>query len=253
MPHLRAAPWRTKTRKVSEPPKWMLNDAETDQGKWFQEIHCLFFSSVSWKNCPTTCGLRKFSYGAHIVNQNPSNPKFLCVLFPSLHWICSVCFKWLSADFDRLIQKKKRRNDYAWLPKRVVSKNWSQLSCGTLHFESIWHVSFGMFLPSDPKRKTHWPRGGPQLLEQSKATVTWMSRFSGAYCRGFASVAFFAMSCSCGHLLNSRILETPDPPTTRFTVAFSLTPFFVYPNDFTAYHCLLNSKGNILDHIKNAE
>ena len=146
---------------------------------------------------------------------------FLCVLFPSLHWIrCSrgashglasgsVCFKWLSADFDRLIQKK-RRNDYAWLPKRVVSKNWSQLSCGTLRFESIWHVSFGMFLPSDPKRKTHWPRGGPQLLEQSKATLTWMSRFSGAYCRGFASVAFFAMSCSCGHLLNSRILETPD-------------------------------------------
>ena len=131
--------------------------------------------------------------------------------------------------------KKKRRNDYAWLPKRVVSKNCSQLSCGTLHFESIWHVSFGMFLPSDPKRKTHWPRGGPQLLEQSKATVTWMSRFSGAYCRGFASVAFFAMSCSCGHLLNSRILETPDPPTTRFNVAFGLTPFFVYPQWF---HCV---------------
>ena len=189
---------------------------------------------------------------------------FLCLLFPSLHWICCsrgashglasgpVSSNWLSADFDRLIQKK-RRNDYAGLPKRVVSKNWNQLSCGTLHFESIWHVSFGMFLPSDPKRKTHWPRGGPQLLEQSKATVTWMSRFSGAYCRGFASVAFFAMSCSCGHLLNSRILETPDPPTTRFNVAVSLTPFFVYPNDFTAYHCLLNSKGNIFDHIKNAE
>ena len=147
---------------------------------------------------------------------------FLCVLFPSLHSICcsrgashglasgSVCFKWLSADFDRLIQKK-RRNDYAWLPKRVVSKNYSQLSCGTLH------------------------------------------RFSGAYCRGFASVAFFALSCSCGHLLNSRILETPDPPTTRFNVAVSLTQFFVYPNDFTAYHCLLNSKGNIFDQIKNAE
>ena len=27
MPHLRAAPWRTKTRKVSEPPKWMLKPA----------------------------------------------------------------------------------------------------------------------------------------------------------------------------------------------------------------------------------
>jgi hypothetical protein len=103
-------------------------DAETDQGKWFQKIHCLFFSSVSWKNCPTTCGLRKFSYGAHIVNQNPSNPKFLCVLFPSLHWICSVCFKWLSADFDRLIQKKNAETTMRGYQKELSRKivvNWA--------------------------------------------------------------------------------------------------------------------------------
>ena len=61
------------------------------------------------------------------------------------------------------------------------------------------------------------------------------------------------MSCSCVHLLNSRILENPDLPTARFTIAISLTPFLFTPNDFTAYHCLLNSNGKIFDDIKNAE
>ena len=143
-------------------------DAETDQGKWFQKIHCLFFSSVSWINCPTKCGcLNKNAQvlvrGAHS-QPKPLKPDVfmrfvsfvaLNLLFPwGLTWLASgsVCFKWLSADFDRLIQKK-RRNDYAWLPKRVVSKNWSQLSCGTLHFESIWHVPLACFYLRTPKEK----------------------------------------------------------------------------------------------------
>ena len=133
--------------------------------------------------------------------------------------------------FDRLIKKK---TDYAWLPQRVAPKTCSQLSCGTLHFDMIWHISFGMFLPSDPKKKplaAWWAAAAGT----TKATAISMSRFSGAYCRGFASVVFFAMSCSCGHLVNSRILANPDLPTTRFNVVVSLTPFFVYPQWF---HCV---------------
>ena len=33
---------------------------------------------------------------------------------------------------------------------RKIEINWA---AEPLHFESIWHVSFGMFLPSDPKKK----------------------------------------------------------------------------------------------------
>ena len=83
MPHLRAAPWRTKTQSV----RTTKMNAETDHGKWFQFllIHCLICSSVSWINCPTKCGCskrRNFSYdtrGAYLINQNTSNPTFFFV------------------------------------------------------------------------------------------------------------------------------------------------------------------------------
>jgi hypothetical protein len=70
-----------------------------------------------------------------------------------------------------------------------------------------------MFLPSD-QTNLPWPCG-LQLLEQSKATAIRMSRF-------------------CLHGLFRDVLLWS-------------------PHDFTAYHCLLNSRGKIFDHIKNAE
>ena len=188
-------------------------DAETDQGKWFQKIHCLFFSSVSWKNCPTTCGcLNKNAqvlvWGAH------SQPKPLKSYFffvaVNLLYVPLVPYRGHRYIFASLTVwlKKKRQNDYVWIPKRVVSKMCSQLSCGILHSDRIWHVTFGVFYLRTKQTCTGrvvgcscWNNPRPRQFE----------------CRGFASMAFFAMSC-CGHLLNSRSLENPSP------------------HDFTAYH-----------------
>ena len=103
--------------------------------------------------------MRKFSYGAHIVNQNPSNPKFLCVLFAlNLLYVPLVPYRGHRYDllpiFDRLIKKKTPKRLCVVTKKSCLEKCVVNWAAEPYTSESIWHVSFGMFLPSDPKRKT---------------------------------------------------------------------------------------------------
>ena len=108
----------------------------------------------------------------------------------------------------------------------------SQLSCGILHSDRIWHVTFGVFYLRTKQTCTGrvvgcscWNNPRPRQFE----------------CRGFASMAFFAMSC-CGHLLNSRSLENPSPHD--FTAYHGVTTFkYIYIRVF-------NIRTGILDYLR---
>ena len=149
---------------------------------------------------------------------------FLCLLFPSLHWICCsrgashglasgpVSSNWLSADFDRLIQKNAETTmrGYQKELSRKIEINWAAEPYTLKAFDTYPLACF--YLRTKKKALAAW---WAAAAGTTKATAISMSRFSGAYCRGFASVAFFPMSCSCGHLVNSRILGKTWPSNRK--------------------------------------
>ena len=78
--------------------------------------------------------------------------------------------------FDRLIKQSTKTTAMRGYQKGLCPKYVVNWAAEPYMLIGIWHVTFGMFLPSD-QTNLHWPCSGLQLLEQSKATAIRMSRF----------------------------------------------------------------------------